>query len=90
MELQLHCYLRTQSISILPRMVALHHGLPEGAAKKQAAVRLVKTLPLVQPWLERLQAEGKRDDLADALLQALAFWAWRRNLQALLASNSAV
>lgn len=79
-ELQLHCYLRTHSLPILPQSVAKHHGLPHGPEKKKAACHLVADLPCAQPWLEQFNSERKRDDLADSLLQALAFWSWRKHL----------
>lgn len=97
-ETQLHCFLVDHNVvSIDPKMVASLFSLQAGR-KKQDAVRLADkliadstltgiTLPPIVPDSSRhyYQNHSKRDDLADALLQALAYHQWRLNLEKLRA-----
>jgi len=94
MEVQLHCFLLGKSISVLPEHVSKYFGLrTKTISKKKAAVELVEEL-LVKDnrlfgnenpiMLKRFKDEKKRDDMADALLQAKAFLDWRYNFYQML------
>lgn len=68
-----------QLVSVEPKAVAKYWGLPEGyAEKKKAAVRLVadRIKDLNSSNIEVFQSSKKKDDLADALLQAWAVREW--------------
>lgn len=81
-EAQLHVL--TQCQSILPAQVASYWNLPKGHQKKAAAVKIVQDLLdggkiVVQDMSAWDQNKHKRDDLADAMLQGLAYHAWHSN-----------
>lgn len=72
-----------QWLSVEPKAVARYYNLPSGyAEKKRAAVRLVgeriKGVDDGQGILEIFKKSKKKDDLADALLQAWAVRDWIR------------
>lgn len=87
LEIQLHMLLLGQARSILPRTVGAFWSLPMGAkSKKGAAVDVVHRLMsksrgsfLRFASFEAWTKAKKRDDLADALLQALSFSQWHAN-----------
>lgn len=83
-ECMLHCFLLQRAISVNPQRVSLLFEHPEGAKKKQASVTLVSKL--IQDQSIRMPADlvglfndsKKKDDLADSILQALAFFQWQQ------------
>lgn len=91
-EAQLHCFLLGRHVvPIEPRLVAALYGW-EAGAKKKAAVAMVDamcaspdTAPVaISPALVAMYtSQAKRDDLADALLQGLAYMRWHANMEKL-------
>jgi hypothetical protein len=96
-EVQLHCFLLGKSISVLPDYVSKYFGIQKKKdvkkSKKKAAIELVEVLLSNENsflgkenpnMLKRFQDEKKKDDMADALLQAKAFLDWRYNFYQML------
>lgn len=86
LEAQLHCVLGEEFVCtpVNPSAVARFHNLPSGKEKKIAAVKCVqssflKTLHIPAPLQTYFQAQSKKDDLADSLLQAVAVLQFQRN-----------
>jgi hypothetical protein len=87
-ECQLHCFLLEQQVyAVDPRMVSAYYSFRTGSKKKRDAIRLVNEFlsspnppVLVGDTLcKYYQEQDKQDDLADSLLQAVAYYQWRRN-----------
>lgn len=82
-EVLLHSYLLTRAISVHPQRVALHFSHPEGRLKKEASVNLVKTMTesatihMQNDVWDSFISSSKKDDLADSILQATAFFQWK-------------
>lgn len=64
-------------ISVEPKSVAKYYNLPVGyREKKKAVIEHVKSLKLPPEHEEFFKKQKKKDDLADAIMQALAVNAW--------------
>lgn len=85
-EIQLHCFLLGRSRSILPAQVSQYFELPSGHQKKHASIDVATKLlssdsivKISKLHAQAFEAEKKKDDMSDALLQAKAFIDWRHN-----------
>lgn len=83
LEMSLAVLAGSRCIGILPVAVSKYWGLPEGRAdKKRAAVKLVNDRfrsSICKDVLDVFERQPKKDDLADAFLQAWAFADWLDN-----------
>ena len=88
LEVLLHAQLLGRAASVQPKRVAGLFELPEGRGKKKDAVVRARTiiadsmregmLSFAPEAKNAFEEETKRDDMSDALLQALAVIRWRK------------